>query len=264
MKEVTIYLIVRDDPYTLNDVLGMLGRQTEETPEIIAVTPPDLGEAAQHMVDQQATSSIVVTGGDVGKTLMLDINNRSARFVILLDSLFMPSNQVWLDRILAPIKRGDATVVIGRIVHDLYTNYLVINDMNKGQSLTHRDDISPFFFQYLNFAVTIDTLKNFPFPSGGFDTFALRWALKRPGVIRFVADATVVHMDAFDSGDFAMGWKRYAREAYSTPERFILAFTLFLGGLWTDFLFSLAKRAPQWIFYSLYLRIRQATAVLLG
>ncbi|MBI5814037.1 MAG: glycosyltransferase [Nitrospinae bacterium] len=258
MSQITVFILVRDEPYGFSELTGMIRRQDEEGFETIAFVPPDLSKATAHMVERNFKNTRVVARDDMGGALNEAVKSAARELIVILDSAFLPSNQVWLNRLTAPLKAGDAEVVTGRLAHDLYTNWLIQNDFACDQNLVNRGGLPPFYFQFANFAAKKSVLAANPFPSSGIDDFALRWALDNSIPHRFVADAVVTHLEHISLDGFVEAYRRYGRHTRGLGKPLRESLKLFWRGIGRDAAFALSKRKPQWLFFSLYFRARQA------
>ncbi|VAX20666.1 hypothetical protein MNBD_NITROSPINAE02-1532 [hydrothermal vent metagenome] len=262
MEKIGVYLLIRDDPYTLEELFGSLPRQSETRFEMIGIHKPGLSHPSTKIVKKKLKEIHVVEDENAGALLNSLVSSRNDDVIVVLDCAFIPSNQVWLSRLVSYLGQGDAEIVIGRIAHDIYTNWLIQNDFKTEQNLTYRDAISPFYFQFGNFAVTKEVIRRNPFPEGNFDEFALRWILSNPGKVRFVADAVVTYLDHITVDAFVEAYRNYSREAHGHGVPVGAGLNLFFRGIYRDARLSLNKNAPQWIFFSLYFRLRQAAGFL--
>lgn len=262
MGKIGVYLLIRDDPYTLEELFGSLPRQSDTRFDIIGIYRPDLSHPSTKMMEKKLKEIYLLENEDVGLLINRLASKRNDDIIVILDSAFLPSNQVWLSRLVSPLNQGEAEIVIGRIAHDMYTNWLIQNDFRIEQDLTHRNDISSFYFQYGNFAVTKDVIKNNPFPEGGFDEFALRWIISKPKQVRFVADAVVTYLDNITVDGFVEAYRRFSKETHGLGRPIRASLYLLFRGIYRDATLSFAKKMPQWIFFSIYFRFRQAAGFL--
>ncbi len=262
MDKTAVYLLVHDEPFALGEILGMLKRQDQTDFTLIGITPPGLSKASQKLCEKNFAVTGVMQDDDAGSAIMKIVKERDEQIIILLDSTSMPSNQVWLRRLRDHIGRENADVVIGRIVSDCYTNWLIQNEIGRDQHIAMTKPISAFYFQFANFAVTKQTLQKKPFPSGTVRDFAMKWALDTKPAVLFSADATVTHLMAIEPEDYMAAYSRYSRASSSFIGRIGMAITAPVKGFFCDVAFSLGRRMPQWIFYSIYMRIRQGFAIL--
>lgn len=258
MGAAAVYILVRDDPYTLEELFGILRRQSYQNFKLIGILPKNLSHASMRLVEKNLDEKHTLENDDAGALLNRVISSRPEKVTVILDSAFLPSNQVWLDRLLKRVSPGDEQIVAGRIAHDLYTNWLIQNDFTLEQNLTHRHDLSPFYFQFGNFAVVSETVQKNPFPSGGMDDFALRWILLKPGEVRFVADAVITSLNEISVKDFVAAYKRFGKETGGFGRPLRESFKLFFRGVYRDSTFAWKRKMPQWIFFSIYMRLRQA------
>ncbi len=262
MEKIGVYLLIRDDPYTLEELFGSLPRQSDTRFDLIGIHSPGLSHPSAKIVKRKLKEIHVLEDENAGALINRLSSSRENDIIVILDCAFIPSNQVWLSRLVSYLGQGEADIVIGRIAHDIYTNWLIQNDFKTEQDLTHRDDISPFYFQYGNFAVTREFIRRNPFPEGNFDEFALRWILSKPGKVRFVADAVVTYLDHITVDAFVEAYRRYSKIAYGHGMPVRASLNLFFRGIYRDARLSFEKKMPQWIFFSLYFRLRQAAGFL--
>ncbi len=262
MKKVSLYLLVHDEPEGVKELTGMIRRQSESRFDVIALIPPDLSPPTKHMCEKVAKEIHVVEDGDAGSLINNLALSNNDDIVVVLDSGFMPSNQVWLKYLLEGFNEEECGIVIGRLAHDLYTNWFIQNDFKLAEENMKNGEIAPYCFQFGGFAVKTDILRKTPFPKGGIDEFALRWMLLNPGPVRFEKNVVTACLDAISVDCFVSSYSRLSRETNGLGKPFRESLKLFFKGSGRDITLMWEKKMPFWIFFSLYLRFRQAKGFL--
>ena len=265
MGKPIVYLLVRDEPFGFGETLGMLRRQSLAGCRMVAVTPPGLGAATEKLIGPNFAERIVALDEAVGAALNGHLAQSDADVAIVLDGAYLPSTTVWLERLVAPLENGEADITLSRMVHDLYTNWLVQNDFRSIQHLADRSAPSPFLFLFGAFAFKTAVAAKKPFPDdAGYADAGFRWRLTDPGTTALVADATVSHLFPIGPAEYAAAHRRYARSCPDGGGPFAHALRLAFGGFVRDLSLIFSRRAPQWLPYAVYFRTRLFLGVLFG
>ncbi len=261
MNKHLIYLLVRNDPFAFGELTGMLRRQSRADFDLVALVAGIPDGKLKMLLDGRVPDQLGVDEKTLAQVVTDDIARRAPTSVTLLDTTFMPSNTAWFERVIDSLERGDAKVVLSRMVHDLYTNWLVQNDLVHLHHRAEKGSSLAFLYPFSAVTFTPDVLAQWPLVGGDFDHLLLRWGFTEPGPALLVHDALVTHVHPLTPGQYVAAHVRFVRLARPAGGRLGYAIGEFIGGVKRDISFAFSRRRPQWIFYSIYLRLRIAFGI---
>jgi rhamnosyltransferase len=231
---ISVIMRSRNDAAIIGNTLDALFAQRRRDFEVIALDNGSTDGTLDRYADHGVQPVHVPPGTyNPGRVLNLGVSLAKGRWVVFLNSDCVPASDHFLESIIAPLEKGEASAVYGRQLARADATPLVRRDHAKAFGL-QKPAWQPFFSLAAS-AFAAEVLRARPLPEGVQYSEDLAWAVQatRDGLhIAYAPGAEVVHSHNYSLREYA---KRFFEEGradaaiFSRGERPLRPLRVFAG-----------------------------------
>ena len=248
---VTVVVRALNEAEHLPALFSGLLRQSVQPTQVVLV---DSGSTDDTVAIAEAHGAEIVhidpADFSFGRSLNVGCRAAVGDVLVFVSAHVYPTNEVWLENLLAPFIDEKVVLTYGRQTGDHRTKFSELQLMRQWYPAESNPDQDNPFCNNANCAVRRSWWEQFPYDEELTGLEDLAWAtnaLKHGGKIAYRADATIAHIH---DEDFGRVRNRYRREAIAHRRIFddqrlgaLEATTLFVANVGRDFLAAVPRHA---------------------